>query len=323
METTTSVPSGREMRLFNTGQTWPLLAEARSAPFWTIHRGDLHQALATALEQRAPGAIHVGSRCLGFEQDADGVTLLLEHGESVRGDVLIGADGVHSRIRRVLSGEGRATFTGLMAWRAVIPMERLPVRLRHHGFVAWLGPLGQIVTYPVRQGKLFNFAATVERDNWHIESRSEAGTVEECRRDFKNWHADVLGIIDCLDIPYKWALIGRPSLERCSAGRVTLLGDAFHPTLPLLGQGANMAIEDGMIPARCLEASADVPEALKRYESARLDRTARIVQSSLDRAHHMRNPALADPDQAKAFMDRQFASGGLAINTTGFVITTQ
>jgi salicylate hydroxylase len=314
MQAIVSVLPSREMRLFNTGQTWKLPVtdiEARfGSPFWPVHRSDLHQTLAKALEQRAPGAVHIGSRCLGFEQDAGGVTLLLENGKPVRGDALIGADGVHSRIRRALFGEGRATFTGFMAWRAVVPMERLPARLRHEGFVGWLGPSGQIVTYAMRQGRLFNLAATVERDDWRIESWSEAGTVEDCRRDFANWHPDVLGVIDCVEVPYKWALVGRPPLEHCSVGRVTLLGDACHPTLPILGQGANMTIEDGMILARCLDVSADVVQALQRYETARLDRTSRIVRSSFDRAQRMRNLALADPDQAKAFMDRQFASTG-------------
>jgi salicylate hydroxylase len=302
------------MRLFNTGETWHLPvtdAEARfGSPFWPVHRGDLHRTLANALEQRAPGAIHVGSRCMDFEQDVGDVTLVLEDGDRVHGDVLIGADGVHSRIRRTLFGEGHATFTGFMAWRAVVPMERLPARLRHEGFVGWLGPRGQIVTDPMRRGQLFNLAATIGRDDWRIESWSEAGTVEECRRDFANWHDDVLQVIDCLSAPYKWALIGRPPLERCSVGRVTLLGDACHPTLPILGQGANMTIEDGMIIARSLEASANVCDALQRYERARLDRTSRIVRSSFDRAQRMRNLELANPDRAKAFMDRQFASTG-------------
>jgi salicylate hydroxylase len=207
-----------------------------------------------------------------------------------------------------LFGEGRATFTGFMAWRAVVPMERLPVRLRQQGFVAWLGPRGQIVTYPMRGGTLFNLAATVERSDWRIESWSEAGTKEECRKDFVNWHGDVLEVIDCLDVAYKWALIGRPPLEHCSAGRVTLLGDACHPTLPILGQGANMAIEDGMILARCLQDSADIAEALQRYETARHGRTSRIVQSSFDRASRMRNIDLANSNSARAFMDRQFAA---------------
>ena len=314
MESIASTLTSRQMRLFNTGETWPLpvmnTEARRNSPFWPVHRGDLHETLADALKQQAPGAIHIGSRCIGFEQDARGVALLLESGDRVRGDALIGADGVHSRIRRALFGEGRATFTGFMAWRAVVPMERLPARLRHEGSVGWLGPRGQIFTYPMRRGTLFNLAATVERDDWRIESWSEAGTKEECRRDFANWHDDILQVIDCLVVPYKWALVGRPPLEHCSVGRVTLLGDACHPTLPILGQGANMTIEDGIVLARSLEASADVVEALQRYEKARLGRTSRIVRSSFDRAQRMRNLELADPDQAKIFMDRQFGATG-------------
>ena len=137
-----------------------------------------------------------------------------------------------------------------------------------------MGPSGQIVTYPLRQGTLLNIAATVKRSDWLNESWSEAGTVEEFRSDFADWHEDVLAIIEAIEVPYKWALIGRPPLQHCSAGRVTLLGDAFHPTLPILGQGANMAIEDSMILARCLEISADTTEALQRYEVARLERTS-------------------------------------------------
>ncbi len=144
-------------------------------------------------------------------------------------------------------------------------------------------------------------------DDWLIESWSEAGTVQECRGDFANWHEDVLEIIDAIDIPYKWALIGRPPLQHCSAGRVTLLGDAFHPTLPILGQGANMAIEDSIIVARCLEASSDIAEALRRYETARLDRTSRIVRGSYERMARISND-LTDPDRAQAYMERQFAS---------------
>jgi salicylate hydroxylase len=241
---------------------------------------------------------------LGFEQSANGVTLLLDNGAQVNGDALIGADGVHSRIRQVLLGEGPATFTGFMAWRGVVPMERLPSRLRQEAFTVWLGPFGQFVTYPMRRGRWLNVAATIERSDWVVESWSEAGTVEECHRDFANWHEDVLAVIRAIDIPYKWALIGRPPLQHCSIGRVTLVGDACHPNLPVLGQGANMAIEDGMVLARCLEAFVDIPEALRRYEAARLSRTSRIVHSTFENAQQMRNPALAIPDQATAFMDR-------------------
>jgi len=308
MEAIASSPTHRAMRLYNTGQTWQLpVTDTSGVPFWLIHRGDLHQALASALEKRSPGAMRVGTRCISFAQDADRVSLLLENGECVDADALIGADGVHSRIRRELFGEGRATFTGFMAWRAVLPIERVPARLRQPIFTAWMGPSGQIVTYPLRQGTLLNIAATVRRDDWQVESWSEAGTVQEFKSDFDDWHEDVLAVIDAIDVPYKWALIGRPPLEYCADNRVTVLGDAFHPTLPILGQGANMAIEDSMILARCFAASADVVEALQRYEAARLERTSRIVRSSHDRIANL-GKELGDPDQAEAFMNRQFAS---------------
>ena len=303
LEQVASRPASWNMRLFDTGRSWPVGSSLR-----VVHRGDLHRALVLALERHAPGAVRVGARCVGFEQDKSGVTLLLDNGEQVHGDGLVGADGVHSRFRRELFGEGRATFTGYMAWRAVMPIERVPLRLREQVFTAWVGPSGQIVTYPLRQGKLMNLAGTVRRNDWLVESWSEAGTVEECRNDFPGWHEDVLAIINAIQIPYKWALIGRPPLRHCSVGRVTLLGDAFHPTVPILGQGANMTIEDSMILARCLEASTSIVEALQRYEAARLDRTSRIVQTAFDRLERTRDE-LADPNLAKAFMERLTASG--------------
>jgi salicylate hydroxylase len=307
-----SVPTAKEMRLFNTGQAWRVQdlganAVARyGSPYWLVHRGDFHQVLVRALGERAPEEVHVGARCIDFAQDTDGVTLLLEDGERIRGDVLIGADGVHSRIRESLFGGAHATFTGFMAWRGVVPMDRLPARLRQQYGMTWIGPHGHIVTYPLRRGELLNFVTAIERDDWLIESWSEAGTVEECRRDFALWHADVLAIVDAIDIPYKWAMLGREPLQRWSAGRVSLLGDACHPTLPFLAQGANMAIEDGMVLARCLSGYT-IPEALRRYEAARLDRTSRIVRGSLENVSRYHNPQLADPVQAQAFMEHEFA----------------
>jgi salicylate hydroxylase len=312
MQAIASVPTAKDMRLFNTGQAWRVqdlgaTAEQRfGSPYWLVHRGDFHQVLVHALQDRAPGAVHVGARVTDFEQAADRVTLLLESGERVSGDVLVGADGVHSRVRQALFGSGRATFTGFMAWRGVVPMERLPARLRQQHGNTWIGPHGHVVTYPLRRGELLNFVTAIERDDWLVESWSEAGTVEECRRDFAPWHADVRTIIDAIDIPYKWAMLGREPLAHWSVGRVTLLGDACHPTLPFLAQGANMAIEDGMVLARCLDA-LDIPEALRRYQAARLDRTSRIVRGSLENVARYHNPRLADPVTAQEFMAREFA----------------
>ena len=308
-----SIPAGKEVRLFSTGQAWKLQdlgAEAMTryaAPYWMVHRGDFHRVLANALLERAPASLHVGARVTGFEQNATGVTLLLSNGQRVSGEVLIGADGVHSQIRRTLFGEGRATFTGFMAWRGVVPTERLPERLRRPFGVNWIGPHGHVVTYPLRRGELLNFVTAIERDDWRVESWSERGTVAECRRDFSRWHGDVQEIIGCIDIPYKWALLGREPLTRWSEGRVSLLGDACHPTLPFLAQGANMALEDGLILTRCLEAAADVPAALQRYDRARVERTARIVQGALDNVGRFHNPVLADPGPATEFLDREFA----------------
>jgi salicylate hydroxylase len=300
------------MRLFNTGQAWRVqdlgaAAERRfGSPYWLVHRGDFHQALVQALADRAPGALHLGARVTGFAQTADCVALTLESGEQVWGDVLIGADGVHSRVRRALFGDQRATFTGFMAWRGLVPMHRLPARLRQQHGNTWIGPHGHAVTYPLRRGELLNFVTAIARDDWMIESWSEAGTVEECRHDFASWHEDVLTIIDAIDTPYKWAMLGREPLQHWSVGRVTLLGDACHPTLPFLAQGANMAIEDGLVLARCLDAF-DIVEALRRYEVARLDRTSRIVRGSLENVSRYHNPQLADPVTAQEFMAREFA----------------
>jgi salicylate hydroxylase len=237
--------------------------------------------------------------------------LSLEDSKHVRGDVLIGADGVHSRIRDLLFGDARASFTGFMAWRAVIPMARLSARLRNQEFVVCVGPSGHIITYPMHRGEFMNFFGAIERGDWLSESWSEAGTAEECRHDFALWHEDMLEIIGAIDIPYKWALLGREPLRQWSVGRISLLGDACHPTLPFLGQGANMAIEDGMVLARCLEAYDDVPTALRRYESLRLDRTSRVVSSSLESGQRNNSAHLVDPVQARAFMDREYAPRAL------------
>ena len=314
MEAIASIPAGKEVRLFSTGQAWKLHdlgaeSEGRwGAPYWMVHRGDFHRALLDAFRARAPGRLHAGKRCVGVDSDENGVTLRFGDGEEVRGDVLVGADGVHSRVREALFEEARATFTGFVAWRGVVPMADLPERMRRPYGTNWIGPHGHVVTYPLRRGELMNFVAAIERDDWQVESWSTAGSVEECQADFAAWHPDVQEIVGHIDTPYKWALLGRDALPHWSQGRVTLLGDACHPTLPFLAQGANMAIEDGMVLARCLDNTPDDPaDALARYETARLDRTTRIVRGALENVSRYHNPRLAEPDGAQAFADQQFA----------------
>jgi salicylate hydroxylase len=272
-----------------------------------VHRGDFHGVLLRAVEERMPGALHLGARCLGVEQDEGRVTLLIEDGRRVPAGVIVGADGVHSRIRQALFGGATATFTGFVAWRGLIPMGALPERLRMAVGTNWIGPRGHVVMYPLRRGTLLNVVAAIERDAWNVqESWTQRGSVAELRADFAPWHPEVQEIISHVEEPYQWALLGREPLERWSVGHVTLLGDACHPTLPFLAQGANMAIEDGMVLARCLDACPDVPEALRRYEASRLDRTSRIVRGAADNVHRFHNPGLADPAFAAEFVDREF-----------------
>lgn len=306
------VPEGKEMRLWTTGQSWPVFdlgseSEQRyGAPYWMAHRGDFHGVLLAAVRAAAPDAIRTGAECVGFEQSADSVTLQLASGERVTGDVLLAADGVHSPIRRQMFGEGRAQFTGIIAWRGLVPMERLPPHMRRLIGTNWIGHGGHVVMYPLRRGEILNFVGVVERGDWQVESWTTAGTREECASDLGRWHEDVQTVIRNIDIPYKWALLGREPLPHFAAGRVCLLGDAAHPTLPFLAQGANMALEDAVIVARCLE-SYPVEQALQRFEAARLQRTAAIVRGSAENTRRFHNPALADPACAAAYLDREFA----------------
>jgi salicylate hydroxylase len=303
--------AGKEIRLWNTGETWKLFdlgAESVArygAPYFMIHRADLHRALIDAVRAQRPGAIRLGSRCTGFENDGTSVTLHLANGERVTGDALIGADGVHSRIRNILVGDDKAHFTGCMAWRGLVPVEKLPPQMRRNVGVNWVGPGGHVINYLLRGGEIFNFVGIIERD-WRVESWTERGTREECAADFSGWNGDIHTIIRNIAEPYKWALLGREPLTRFSHGRVALLGDAAHPTLPMLAQGANMAIEDGMVLARCLSARDDVGTALACYDTARVARTAKLVRGANDMAKRFHNPALADANSAKAYVDAQW-----------------
>ena len=303
--------TGKEIRLWNSGETWKLFdlgavsVENYGYPYFTVYRPDLLAVLADAVRALKADAIRLGAKSIGFEQDADGVSLRLE-GSSARGDALIGADGMHSNIRQTLFGADRPEFTGLMAWRGVIPMARLPGRMRRMVGTNWVGPGGHVVHYPLHAGALMNFVGVKERADWQVESWSVRGTVDECLADFRGWNEDIEMMIRAIDVPYKWALMHRAPLDRWSVGRVSLLGDACHSTLPFLAQGAVMAIEDGFILARALAAHADVAQALTRYEAARRERTRRIVEGAAANTKRFHNPELAHAAGARAYVDREW-----------------
>ena len=308
-----SEPAGKEIRLWNTGQTWKLFdlgAESVArygAPYFMIHRADLHGVLTDAVRALKSDAIRLDARCAGFEDDGSRVTLQFATGEHITGDALLGADGVHSIIRRQLFGDDTAQFTGCIAWRGLIPVAKLPPRFSRNVGVNWVGPGGHVINYLLRRAELFNFVGIVERGDWRVESWTEKGTREECAADFPGWHDDIHELIRNIEQPFKWALLSRDTFGRYTIGRVTLLGDAAHATLPMLAQGANMAIEDGMVLARCLmRAHSSIEVMLERYNVARHDRTRRLVQGAAEMAKRFHNPALANAAGAKAYVDAQW-----------------
>ena len=305
-------PKGKSIRLWNSGESWPLFDLGPVAvaeygyPYLMVHRSDLQAVLLQALAERLPSSLRLGHKVVGFEQHDGGVTALLADGTMMDGAALIGADGVHSSIRAGLFGQGRADFTGCMAWRGVIPASRLPERLMQPVGVNWVGPGRHVITYPLRGGSLMNFVGVVESSAWQSESWTARGTREECAADFAGWHSDVHTLIDNIETHYRWALLSRTPLDRWHEGHVALLGDACHPMLPFMAQGAVMAIEDAVVLARCLESRADVPAAFDAYVTARIDRTTRCVQAAERQRVIFHNDKLSDAADAANYVATQW-----------------
>jgi salicylate hydroxylase len=307
-------PEGKEIRLWNTGQTWKLFdlgVESRDrygVPYITVHRNDLHQLLVKAVEDAAPGTIRLAHRFTQVEQRGGQVTLSFADKPNATFDVVIGADGVHSRMRELLFGAGPAKFTGIVAWRGVIPVERLPERLVRPIGTNWVGPGGHVIHYPIRRGELINFTSVIERQDWKTESWTSAGTNQEYHDDYPGWNEDVHAYIEAIPQPFKWALIARPPMTQWVNGRVALLGDACHPSLPFLAQGAVMALEDACVLARAFDAFDTVEDALDSYQRLRIPRTTRAVEGANANAERFHNPTLADPEGAQIYVDEQWAA---------------
>lgn len=254
-------------------------AEARwGAPYLQLHRADL-QALLHDAVLAAGCAVRLGASVLRIEQDTDRVRVILSDGTALEADLAVGADGVRSGVRQALFGDGAPRFTGQVAWRGVVPVDRLPPGTVPPVAAVWAGPGRHFVHYYVRGGQAVNFVGVVERD-WREESWTEPGDPAELQADFAGWPPVVRAICAAATSPFRWALFDRPPLPAWTKGRVTLLGDAAHPMLPFLAQGAAMAIEDAAVLSHRLEGASDVPQALKAYEQDRLARTRRVQAAS-------------------------------------------
>lgn len=316
---TSCTPDKKEFRLWNSGKSWPLFDLGDQAvdkygyPYLTVYRPDLLQAIEDGVRALDPDAVRLSDRVMGVEQDADSAGVLLADGTRATGDVVIGADGWRSVVRTALWGGHRPEFSGMVAWRGLIPWEQLPEHMQKWVGSTWIGPGGHAVSYPLRGGEIMNFVATMEGRTWTAEGGSEPGTAEECHADFAGWHEDVQTLIDLAPSLSKWALVRWEPIPKWTDGRISLLGDAAHATLPFLAQGAVHSIEDAVVLARALTEYGETPvEALKRYEAARIERTTKMVRGATANTGRFHAQELATAEGADAYMAREFSEAPIA-----------
>ncbi len=240
-----------------------------------MHRADILKVLSEALPAEV---IHTGHRCTGFSQDAQGAHLTFENGQVAHADVVVAADGINSVLQKYVVDPSAPEYAGCRAYRGLLSADKLP-DWRPEAHQVWMGDGKHFMVFPVRQGELLNYVGFVPTTRQTAESWSAIGDRDELAASFDGWDPRVTHLLSQVETCFWWGLYDRAPLSRWTNGRLTLLGDAAHPMLPHLGQGANQAIEDGTALAVILQASApDAPveEALARYEALRRPRTAMV-----------------------------------------------
>ena len=307
-------PSSFEFRRFDTGE---LLHEIRLGadhearhghPYYQIHRVDLHAALLAVVQGLDPQALQLGARATHVTEQTHGATIHFADGKSVQAELVVGADGIKSVVRQHVVNAEPPVFTGQVAWRLAIPIERIAPELRPPiASTIWCGPHNHAVMYYMRSAKVLNFVGCVERP-WEEESWTARQPWRELDQDYAGWHPMVRAVIEAADRDqcFRWALNNRKPVMTWSTDHVTLLGDAVHPTLPYMAQGAAMAIEDAAILSRALQLQQPLADMLKIYERHRAPRTARVVLESTEMGELYH---IADAQQMKqAFKDRNIAA---------------
>lgn len=302
---------GRTLQLAPLG---PEVEASFDAPYYHFHRGDLVAVLAEALPK---ARLHVGHKLVDLEQTRSRVTARFENGANTEADLLIGADGIHSRVRTLVFGPEKPRFTGCVAWRGLVPAERirhLEIDIVSHN---WMGPGGHVVHYWVSGGRMMNVVCVVEHGDWTGESWTDRGDVADVLARYQGWHPTVRGLIEAFPETFIWALHDRAELPSWSAGRITLLGDACHPMLPMMAQGAAQSIEDGAALATLLNTNPDdIAGVLARYEALRKPRATRLQQAS---AANRTRFHLPDGEAQRARDEALASSGDRSIANIGWL----
>jgi 6-hydroxynicotinate 3-monooxygenase len=253
--------------------------ERYGVPYFLMHRGDLHAMLA---ETVPPDIVRLNHKLEGLVQSGGAVSMRFSNGETVEADVVIGADGVHSVVREAIHGAEAPVFTGRVAYRTVFPTSLLS-GLAVDPCVKWWGPDRHIVSYFTnpRRDEIYFVTSTPEPD-FAVESWSAKGDLGQLRAAYDTFHPTVRAILAACPDVHKWALVVREPLSHWTDGAIALLGDSCHPMTPYMAQGASTSIEDAAVLSRCLDGVGrdGVAQALKRYETARLERTAAIQRTS-------------------------------------------
>jgi salicylate hydroxylase len=274
----------------------------------TAHRADLLDVLAASVPR---DIVRLGARCISVESDARVASARFTDGTQIEADVIVGADGIHSAVRASLFGPDAPRFTGKICWRCVVPVDAVPGGLSTTDNTTWLGPHGAVVVYLLRRGELVNVVAHYDNDTWTEESWIRECDRSEVIENYCGWHESLLRLFSASERHYKWALYDRDPLAQWTKGRVTILGDAAHPMLPYLGQGACQAMEDGCVLATALAATPEnVCAALQLYERARLPRARRVVLTARERGedNHLVSPWAALKRDALIAFRRRFGT---------------
>jgi salicylate hydroxylase len=259
------------------------------AGYWMAHRADLHLLLR---QQLPDSCIRLNSKCTGVRSSKTEAVITLADGSELDFDAVIGADGINSVVRASLYGPEYPRFTGNICWRGTVPVEAMPSGHISRDLHVWLGPKGHVVIYHVRGGRMVNFIAHYEADDWRSESWVQQVDSREPLTAYAEWNQEILTLFAACTTCYKWAQYDREPLQQWTKGRVTLLGDSAHPMLPNLAQGAAMAFEDSYILAGAVALEPDIEGALKLYEAHRRPRTTRVQLESRARAqvNHLTSP---------------------------------